>query len=137
MPEDVELLRARARSLAQTHEDFKASLVEMRKRHGLTQPQVAELLGVSQAAISKFESYDSNPTLSSIRRYALAIGATLRLEVVDDLATEPEDAAASTTPMDTWTMIATVAKSTTLPSASTRHADAARWLTAGAWVSND
>ena len=136
MPEDTETLRARARSLARTHEHFKASLVEMRKRHGLTQPEVAELLGISQAAVSKFENYDSNPTLASIRRYALAIGATLRLEVIDGLGDDSNDHRTGAS-IDTWHMTATVAPTSNLPSEPVRRREDTRWLTAGVTVSNE
>jgi transcriptional regulator with XRE-family HTH domain len=86
---DVEAIRDRAGDLARTYQDFKAALVEMRERHGLTQEEVGRRLGISQEAVSKFESYDSNPTLANVRRYALAIEARLRLEVLDDTAIEP------------------------------------------------
>jgi transcriptional regulator with XRE-family HTH domain len=133
MPEDTETLRARARSLARTHEHFKASLVEMRRRHGLTQPQVAELLGISQAAISKFESYDSNPTLASVRRYALAIGATLRLEVIDGLGETGQDRAGATT--GTWVVTEpTVAQASAISSEPVRRGEDARWHTVGVTV---
>ena len=89
MSEDVAAIRARAADLARTSEEFKADLVALRERHGLTQAQVGERLGISQEAVSKFEAHDSNPTLASIRRYALAIGARLRLDVVDDTTTTP------------------------------------------------
>jgi transcriptional regulator with XRE-family HTH domain len=90
---DVDAIRDRASDLARTYQDFKAALVEMRERRGLTQEEVGNRLGISQEAVSKFESYDSNPTLASVRRYALAIEARLRLEVLDDTITEPPNVA--------------------------------------------
>ncbi len=47
----------------------------LRKKHHLTQADVAERMGVSQPTVAEFERYDANPTLSAIRRYALAVGA--------------------------------------------------------------
>ena len=36
-------------------------------------------------AVAAFESHESNPTLSTVRRYALAVGARISHEVDDDL----------------------------------------------------
>lgn len=60
------------------------ALIALRDKHGYTQKQVADAIGVSQAAISKFESEGSNPTLATLRRYALAVGARFEFKVVDD-----------------------------------------------------
>ncbi|MEV7012802.1 helix-turn-helix transcriptional regulator [Streptosporangium sp. NPDC051022] len=51
------------------------SLVRLRRARGLTQAQVAERMSRSQPAISDFERLGGDPHLSTIRRYALAIGA--------------------------------------------------------------
>ena len=56
------------------------SLIEMRKK-GISQHVVAERMGVSKSAVSQFKHYDANPTLSTIRRYALAVDANVTLEV--------------------------------------------------------
>jgi transcriptional regulator with XRE-family HTH domain len=42
-------------------------------------------MGVSQPTVAGFERYDANPTLSTLRRYALAIGARLETRVIDDI----------------------------------------------------
>ncbi len=55
----------------------------MRKNRGLTQEQVAERMGVSQPAVAAFERYDANPTLATIRRYALAVHASIEHIVAD------------------------------------------------------
>lgn len=72
-------LKRLARSLARTQHQFMRELVECREAAGLSQEEVAERLGISQSAVSQFERYDSNPTLASVRRYALAVGAALTL----------------------------------------------------------
>lgn len=84
MQEDVRVIQDRAQSLAREQHELMSSLVRLREEHQLRQEDVAERLGISQAAVSKFERYDSNPTLGSIRRYALAVGARLSLAVIDD-----------------------------------------------------
>lgn len=65
------------RSVVLAENDYKliADLVKVRKAKGLKQRDVAQLLGMSQQAISKIESYDSDPKLSTLRMYSTAIGA--------------------------------------------------------------
>jgi transcriptional regulator with XRE-family HTH domain len=62
------------------------ALVAMRKDKRLTQDQVAERMGRSKTAVSNFERLGSDPHLSTIRRYAAAVGAliTHRVEDYDD-----------------------------------------------------
>jgi phage-related protein/predicted XRE-type DNA-binding protein len=57
-------------------------LVEARQSAGLTQAELAERLGVSQAQVARLEKrgYDAY-TLSSLRRYVDALGEGFRLEV--------------------------------------------------------
>lgn len=57
-------------------------LVEARQAAGLTQAQLAERLGVSQAQVARVEKrgYDSL-TLNSLRRYVAALGNGFALEV--------------------------------------------------------
>lgn len=57
-------------------------LVDLRKSRRLTQQQVADRLGVDQSAIARIESGDRDPHLSTLRRYALAIGAEVEHRVV-------------------------------------------------------
>lgn len=59
-------------------------LVEIRRDRNLSQRQVGEIMGVSQPTVAQFEAHDSNPRLSTIRRYAMAVGALVRHEVVPD-----------------------------------------------------
>ncbi|WP_223190848.1 helix-turn-helix domain-containing protein [Nonomuraea terrae] len=51
------------------------TLVGLRKQLGLTQSDVAERMRRSQPAVSDFERVGGDPRMSTIRRYALAIGA--------------------------------------------------------------
>ncbi|WP_146084433.1 helix-turn-helix domain-containing protein [Rathayibacter sp. AY1C1] len=75
----------RARKLAENDYALIAALVEVRDVAGLRQKDVADLLGVSQQAVSKFERFDGDPRLSSIRQYAAAVGALIEHSVtVDD-----------------------------------------------------
>ncbi|MEU8360037.1 helix-turn-helix transcriptional regulator [Nonomuraea sp. NPDC048882] len=51
------------------------ALVGVRKQLGLAQSEVADRMGRSQPAVSDFERVGGDPRLSTVRRYALAIGA--------------------------------------------------------------
>lgn len=63
---------------------MRTELVALRREAGLTQGDVAERMGVSQQAVSKFERYDSDPKLSTVRRYANAVGALVEHRVERD-----------------------------------------------------
>lgn len=81
-PESDTMLRAE--QLVRNDRALLRQLVEVREEQGLTQEDVAARMGVTQATVSRFESYDSNPTLGSIRRYAHAVEALIRHEVEPD-----------------------------------------------------
>lgn len=51
------------------------TLVEMRRHQAITQVQMAERMETTQSAVSKFERAGGDPRLSTIQRYARAIGA--------------------------------------------------------------
>ena len=80
-PSDPEMMRAMA--LAEGDHQFLRRLVGLRRELGLTQQDVAERLGIRQATVAAFESYDNDPKLSTIRRYAQVVGLLIahRVEV--------------------------------------------------------
>lgn len=84
MDETLEVIEARAEALVDADTALLRALVKMRKSRGLTQDQVAERMMVSQPAVAQFERYDANPKLSTLRRYALAVGARVHHVVIDD-----------------------------------------------------
>jgi DNA-binding XRE family transcriptional regulator len=71
-PHDPEVRRARF--LAEEDYQLLRKLIELRKQLGVTQAMVAERLGISQPSVAAFERYDSDPKLSTIRRYAQVVG---------------------------------------------------------------
>lgn len=97
-----EVIRARAKVLAREHRTMRTDLVALRREAGLTQGDVAERMGVTQQAVSKFERYDSDPKLSTVRRYANAVGALVEHRVERDQGQSILLAAARSTwmPMD-------------------------------------
>jgi transcriptional regulator with XRE-family HTH domain len=62
--------------------DLIERLVQVRHDRGLTQRDVAERMGRSQPNVSAFERTGGDPHLSTIRRYAAAVGASVRWHVV-------------------------------------------------------
>lgn len=78
------LVRPRAKVLARADRELKASLVQMRRDAGLTQKQLAKRMGISQQAIQKLERYDSDPKVSTLRRYANAVEAIVEHRVSRD-----------------------------------------------------
>lgn len=63
------------------HEAVKAQrLADIRKAHGHRQSDVAALMGVSQARVSKLESGDlSHTEVGTLQSYVAALGGTLRV----------------------------------------------------------
>ena len=58
-------------------------LLKARTRAGLTQDVVAERMGTTKSAISRLESVGKHtPSLSTLRRYAQAVGCELQVRLV-------------------------------------------------------
>lgn len=83
----------RAITLTENDADLIRDLIALREEQGLSQQVVAERLGVTQATISAFERYDNDPKLSTIRRYAHAVGAFVDHSVSKDTESEPTEVA--------------------------------------------
>lgn len=69
--------------------DFEAEVFMRLKKLGLKRKDLAQLLGVSPAAVSKLLSEDSNMTLKTMAKVAVALGcevAPVRLEEVGDVS---------------------------------------------------
>lgn len=52
----------------------------VRQERGLSVTDVAEAMGVDPAQVSRLESGATNPTMSTLRRYAKAVGAIFRVQ---------------------------------------------------------
>lgn len=66
-----------ARLLADQDEALVDRLVQLRKDKGLSQQDVADAMGVTQSAVARIESGERDPRLSTLRRYAHAVGALI------------------------------------------------------------
>jgi ribosome-binding protein aMBF1 (putative translation factor) len=65
----------------------RALLRELAKRRGelgLSQTVVAARMGTSQSALARLEGGESDPRISTVERFALAIGEELSITGVDD-----------------------------------------------------
>lgn len=83
MKSEVELLEELAFANAGSWQEFHVSLIEMREKRGLTQAQVASKLGISQSAVSQFETTTSTPNLGTVFAYALVVGAKIDFKLAD------------------------------------------------------
>ena len=57
-------------------------MIKVRKEKGLTQKQLSELTGISQADISRIENGTRNPSLEMIKRLATGMGMRLKLQFI-------------------------------------------------------
>jgi DNA-binding XRE family transcriptional regulator len=80
----------RGAELAYEDQHWLASLVRVRRASTLTQKEIAERMQTSQEAVSRLEKLGNDPRLSTIRRYALAVGIGYRHELVDVPAAEAQ-----------------------------------------------
>jgi transcriptional regulator with XRE-family HTH domain len=60
-----------------------ADLAERRRRLGLSQTEVAAAMGTSQSAVARLERGDADVRLSTLERYAAAVGQELALGLRD------------------------------------------------------
>ncbi|MGW1745580.1 helix-turn-helix domain-containing protein [Streptomyces sp. NPDC002092] len=63
---------------------FAKAVYDRRKELGLSQSELAERAGLTQAKISRVEGADTVPTLPLLRRLALALDASLNIALDDD-----------------------------------------------------
>ena len=65
--------------------DFKIGVIlrQAREAAGLTQKEVAQKLQTKKSAISRIENHADDVRLSTIRRYAEAVGANLQIRLAN------------------------------------------------------
>lgn len=71
--------------------DLLAELVARRRAAGLSQGEVAGRMGTSQPAVARLEAGQVDARMSTVQRYADAIGADLRLGLSNRHSTDRED----------------------------------------------
>ena len=62
--------------------EMKRQMIAMRKKAGLTQEQMAELLGTKKSNISRLESVstENSPRLATVEYYARVLGYSIKVE---------------------------------------------------------
>ncbi|WP_244629298.1 helix-turn-helix domain-containing protein [Clavibacter capsici] len=115
--------KARAKLLAREDRLLKADLVRMRQEAGLTQAMVGELMGTSQQAVNKIERYDSDPKLSTLRRYANAVGALVEHRATPDVGQSLSAASATR-----WENLSGVTSATFATELVVRSVTMAGWM---------
>ena len=58
------------------------AMIDARKERGMTQKELAEITGISQADISRLERGTGNPSLKTLQRVAQALQMALKIEFV-------------------------------------------------------
>jgi predicted transcriptional regulator len=69
------------RQMAERRQSLSGQLTAMRHEVGLSQTEVARLMGTSQSAVARFEAGDLDVRLSTIERYTLALGVRLEWRI--------------------------------------------------------
>ena len=76
-------LKAEYDALAPEYDIIQA-MIAARKSQNLTQKQLSERTGITQADISRIENGTRNPSLEMMKRLAKGMGMVLKLEFVPD-----------------------------------------------------
>lgn len=58
------------------------AMIDARNKTGMTQKELAEKTGITQADISRLENGNANPSLKTLQRLAEGMDMTLRIEFV-------------------------------------------------------
>lgn len=69
------------REMALRRRKLAGELVELRRASGLSQTQLAARMGTSQSAIARLEAGDADLRLSTLERYAAALGREVRVDL--------------------------------------------------------
>ena len=68
---------------------FRWQLVRARLQCGLTVEDVAERMGISpESVVDHMERPESDPSMSTVRRYAMAVGALVSYDVIPEIIEE-------------------------------------------------
>lgn len=64
--------------------DIIRAMIEARKEQNITQKELSERTGITQADISRIENGTRNPSLDMIKRLAKGMGMRLKLEFIPE-----------------------------------------------------
>ena len=63
--------------------DLIQALIDARQSQNITQKELSERTGITQADISRIETGTRNPSLNMLKRLASGLGMVLKLEFID------------------------------------------------------
>lgn len=72
---------------------FREKLVQLRKGNDLSQEQLAEILGVSRQAISRWEAGDTTPDITNLLGICMYFGVSSDYLICEDYQPDVEPAA--------------------------------------------
>ena len=64
--------------------DIIQAMIDARNKEGLTQKELSERTGITQADISRIENGTRNPSLAMVKRLANGLGMRLKIEFVTE-----------------------------------------------------
>ena len=70
---------------------FTARFVQLRRKHGLTQQQMADSVGIHITQVKRYESGEAQPSLDLLKKIALAFNVTADWLIFEDGEREPQN----------------------------------------------
>jgi HTH-type transcriptional regulator / antitoxin HipB len=74
---------------AQRAYDIGQQVRSLREARGLSQRELAELMGTTQSAIARLEAGGSRPSLATLERLAHALGTTIEVRFREQVVSSP------------------------------------------------
>lgn len=70
---------------------FTERFSQLRKQHGLTQQQMADVVGIHISQVKRYESNEAQPSLEILKKVATAFNVTTDWLVFEENEREPQD----------------------------------------------
>ncbi len=70
---------------------FSTRFLQLRKQHGLTQPQMADKVGIHLTQVRRYESAEAQPSLDILKRIAVTFNVSADWLIFEEGEREPQD----------------------------------------------
>ncbi|WP_306310642.1 helix-turn-helix domain-containing protein [Xenorhabdus aichiensis] len=70
---------------------FSTRFLQLRKQHSLTQPQMAERVGIHLTQVRRYESGEAQPSLDILKRIAVTFNVSADWLIFEQEEREPQD----------------------------------------------
>ena len=70
--------------------DIIQAMIDARKKQNITQKELSERTGITQADISRIENGTRNPSLEMLKRLAKGLGMRVKVEFIPDIQKEKD-----------------------------------------------